>query len=74
MSQVEELVSPGVVRGEELLREVLEKLSVEGVGREAGLVAMVSEEGVDQLADLPMLQWTQARFCGSECPTSGLMG
>ena len=74
MSQVEELVSPGVVQGEELLREVLEKLSVEGVGREAGLVAMVSAEGVDQLADLPMLQWTLARLFGSECLTSGPMG
>ena len=53
---------------------MLEKLSVEGVWREAGLVAMVSEEGVDLLADLPMLQWTLARFFGSECLTSGPMG
>ena len=53
---------------------MLEKLSVEGVWREAGLVAMVSEEGVDLLADLPMLQWTLVRLFGSECLTSGPMG
>ena len=53
---------------------VPERLSVEEVGREEGLEAMFSEEGVDLLVDLLMLQWTQARFCGSECPTSGLMG
>ena len=47
---------------------------MEGVWREAGLVAMVSEEGVDLLAGLPMCQWTQARFFGSVCQTSGLMG
>ena len=47
---------------------------MEGVWREAGLVAMVSEEGVDLLVDQLMLQWTLVRFCGSECLTSGLMG
>ena len=52
---------------------MLEKLSVEGVGREAGLVAMVSEEGVDLLVDLLIGQWTQAPSFGSERQISGPM-
>ena len=53
---------------------VLERLSVEGVGREEGLEAMVSEEGVDLLVDLLIGQWTQAPFFGSERQISGPMG
>ena len=53
---------------------MLEKLSVEGVWREAGLEAMVSEEGVDLLVDLLIGQWTQAPFFASERQISGPMG